>query len=1128
MRRLIPIILALAFAFSNTALGQNISIKLRNNTVEQALEMLKEQQGLSYMFQTKDVDLSRKITAEFKDSSIEDVLKAIFAGQDVLVRIDGKMVNILPKEVAQAVSTVMIDVTGVVKDNSGLTVQGAVIKVKGTNDGCITDANGQFSITIAKGNTLICSCLGYDEIEKTPVKSGRVDFTVAESMNELEESVIIGYGSVKKSDLTGAVSSVKSSELLASSNISVSTMLAGRAAGVTAIQTSAQPGGGVSLLIRGAASTGAGNDPLYIIDGFPINGSNVEPGNNNRYTDFGSHNPLNSINPNDIQSIEILKDASSTAIYGARAANGVVIITTKNGYEGRPVVNYSASYGIQQIARKTEVMNATDFMLEANAFAKEKWLYDNQIYPYGKTDPSTVISKANIPYTEAQIANAGEGTDWYDLVTQQGMINQHNISVFGGSSKLKYMASFNYYDQNGVVKNSDFTRFSGRLNLEHQLNNIFSWGVTATKSHIKSSNIPLGTEDFENSGLLNAALAYDPTVPVKDAKGNYSISPLMAAVPNPVSLLEIDDHTTTNRFLVDAWLKADILPGLSAKINLGLDEQSGMRNAYLPKTTLYGLQEGGKASKSYASELDKLFEGTLNYNVKFGDGNHVLNVLAGYSYQDFKYESLSAANTNFFTDLFLYNSLATGEGARPTVGSGQSINVLKSYFGRVNYNLLDKYLFTFTARVDGSSKFGSNNKYGFFPSGAVAWKVKNEDFLKDIEWISEMKLRVSLGQTGNSNIGNNAFEYYTSAWRQYVFGDKVSTGTGKSQLANPDLKWETTTEFNVGADLGFLDQRISVVAEYFTKEVADLLGYRTLKSFMEVSTVAANIGSTQSSGVELTLHTRNFTGEFRWDTDLTFTRYVDRWKERNPENNLNPWQKTDDPIRSLYGYLADGILQPDEEVPESMPGLLPGSFKIKDVNGYVRDGMGNLVMDANGKVQYLGRPDGKIDEADIVLYGTTDPGFSMGLNNTFSYKGFDLNIFFYGLFDRMVSNATRSKYSIPEIRRILTGQNMMYDVRNRWSSTNMDAELPSGFTSAYPQPGTYLYEKGWFIRCKNITLGYTVPDRFAGRIFSKARVYVQLENPFLITEYTGNDPETDFKAGYPNQHTFMAGIDLTF
>ena len=1110
-----------------------ITLRFDNVTVEKALEILKSTNGYSFVFKTNDVNLKATVSAEFKSATIGTVLDKIFENQAVNYQIQGKLVHISKVEpdkdpvspTAQR-QTVRI-IKGKVTDNDGSPLAGVGIVVKGTAEGVTTDINGNYAIEARETDILQFVCLGFNSVELGVSKSGSIDVSMTDLVNNLEESVVIGYGSVKKSDLTGAVASVKTSDLPVSSNTSIATMLSGRAAGVSATQTSAQPGGGVEILVRGAASTGVGNEPLYIIDGYPVSGSSVEPSADNRYSNFGSRNPLNSINPNDIASIEVLKDASSTAIYGARAANGVIIITTKKGREGRPVIAYNVSYGIQQIANKIEMLDAADFMREANAFTEEKWYFNNRIYPYGNTDPSTVKTPLILPYTEEQIANAGKGTDWYDLVTRRGMIHQHNVSVSGGSSKLKYMASFNFYDQDGVVRNSDFTRYSGRINLEHQLNKIFSYGVNATYSHIKSTNIPLGTEDFENSGLLNSALAYDPTVPVYDKDGNYAISPHMTTVPNPVSMLEIEDYTVNKRLLVNAFVQAEILKGLKLKVNLGMDDQSGLRNSYLPKTTLYGKQEGGKASKSYASTMDKLLEVTANYDLNVKD-RHKFNFLLGYSYQDFTNEGLAASNSKFFTDSFLYNSLQVGEGQRPFVSSNKSMNKLISYFGRINYNLFDRYLFTFTARVDGSSNFGANNRYGFFPSGAFAWRINQEDFLKEFRPLSDLKLRLSFGQTGNSNIGNNAFEYYTAAWQQYVFGSAINTGTGKSQLANPDLKWETTTELNVGLDFGFFDQRLSGSFEYFNKEVKDLLGYRTLKSFMEVSTVAANIGKTQSSGVEFTIHSRNFVGEFRWDTELTFTRYRDRWKERNPEDELKPWQKENDPIRARYGYLSDGILGVGEPAPESMPALLPGQYKVKDVNGYVRDEFGNLVMGEDGNVQYAGAPDGKIDEADIVLIGTTDPGFSMGLSNTFSYKGFDLSIFFYGMFDRIVNNATRGKFSIPDVRRIIDGQNMMTEVKERWTRNNTDAKFPSGFTSVYPEPSDYLWEKAWFIRCKNITLGYTFPSKWVGKVFSNARLFIDFGNPFVITPYSGNDPETDFKAGYPNQRTFMAGLDLTF
>ncbi|NDV46586.1 SusC/RagA family TonB-linked outer membrane protein [Paludibacter sp. 221] len=1122
----------LLFFMSITVSAQGISVRFPNVTVEQALEILKNQEGYSFVFKTNDVNLNAKVNGAFQGNPIEQVLDFIFKGQSVSFEINGKMVLVNKKETtSQPTAAEKTDsrrtITGRITDNKGEPLIGVNIVVKGEQTGTVSDFDGSYYITVPDKSTLQYSYLGFETQE---VKIGRSDvqnISLKESLNSLDEIIVIGYGVMKKSDLTGAVSSVKTEDLPMASNTSISHMLSGKAAGVTVVQNSAQPGGGIEMLVRGAASTGAGNEPLYIIDGFPVGGGSVEPASDNRYSNFGSRNPLNSINPNDIESIEILKDASSTAIYGARAANGVIIITTKKGREGDAVVSYNFSYGVQNIANRVEMLTATEFMKEANKFAEEKWYYDNRIYPYGNTDPSTVTERLKYPYTDSQIANAGQGTDWYDLVTRQGMIHQHNVSVSGGTSKLKYMASFNYFDQDGVVKNSDFTRYTGRINVEHQLSKIFTYGINATHSNIKSTNIPLGTEDFENSGLLNSAMAYDPTVPVKDKNGNYVLSELMTTVPNPVSMLEITDYTKTKRLLVNAYIQAEPIKGLIAKLNLGFDDQNGIRNSYLPKTTLYGQQEGGKASKSLAMTFDKLLEATLNYNFQLNDSNK-FNVLAGYSFQGFENEGFAASNSKFFTDAFLYNSLASGEVQRPTVSSNKSKSVLLSYFGRVNYNLMDKYLFTFTARVDGSDKFGVNNRYGFFPSGAVAWRIKQEDFLKDVDLLSDLKLRVGLGQTGNSNIGNSAFEYYTAAWYEYVFGNSVNIGTTKSQMANPDLKWETTTELNVGLDFGFFNQRIGGSVEFFKKEVKDLLGLRKLKSFMEVSTVAANIGKTQSTGLEISLRSTNFTGQFKWNTELNFTRYVDRWKERNPDDVLNPWQKNDDPIRAHYSYLSDGILGIDEAPPAYMPNLLPGQYKVKDVNGYVRDEFGNLIPGADGKVQYMDTPDGIIDEADIVLIGTYDPGFTIGLGNTFEYKGFDLNIFFYGMFDRIVNNETRGKYSVPEIRRILNGQNMMTEVSERWSKDNPDATLPSGFVSAYPQPSDYLWEKAWFIRCKNITLGYTLPKRTFEKVFSSARIYVDVSNPFVITPYSGNDPETDFKAGYPNQHTYSIGLNVTF
>lgn len=1125
-RRLCCCVLTALAVLMTTPLFAQITIDETKKPIRQILKAIEKKSEYRFFYNEDIKDLNKVTTLQVQNASIEKTLDALFLQSNITYQLQPKNNIVLSQKVANSGVHKTSKVTGLVTDQNGDPIQWATVVVPGTNIGTTTDLKGQFSIDAPQGAQISVSYIGMET--QTVYANDRKELSIVlqYGANSLEDVVVIGYGAVKKSDLTGAVSSVKTGDLPISSNTSIATMLAGRAAGVTAIQTSAQPGGGVEILIRGAASTGAGNEPLYIIDGFPVGGGGVEPAADNRYSNFGSHNPLNSINPNDIESIEVLKDASSSAIYGARAANGVILITTKKGHEGKVNVTYDGSYGVQQIANEIVMLNATQYMQKANSFAYESWLFNNNAYPYGTKSPSDITTPHTPIYTDPEIKKAGKGTDWYNLITRMGSIQQHNLSVSGGAKNLTYMTSFNVFSQDGVVKGSNFDRISGRVNLEQKIGKSITFGVNGTMSYIKSTNIPLGTEDFENSGLINSALAYDPTIPVKDKKGDYVISPLMATVPNPVSMLEIEDYTKTRRFLVNAYAQAEIVKGLVAKVNLGIDDQEGNRYSYLPKTTLYGKQEGGKASRSQASSFSRLIETTLNYNVTFGEA-HKLSLLAGWSAQDFTYEGLAASNSQFFTDSYLYNNLGSGEVKRPYVASNKSYERFQSFFGRVNYNLLDRYLFTVTLRADGSDRFGKNNRYGFFPSAAVAWRIAQEPFMKDISWLSDLKLRAGMGQTGNANIGNNSFEYYSSAWRQYVFGESVSTGTYKSQMGNDDLKWETTTEYNIGLDFGFFDQRLSGSFEFFNKNIDGLLGYRTLKSYMEVGTVAANIGKTQSRGMELTLRSVNFKGKFGWNTEFTFTRYVDRWKERN-SGSLNPWQKNDDPIRAYYSYVSDGILQLDETPPGHMPNLLPGQFKVKDMNGFMRDDFGNPVLNAKGSYQYTGKPDGMLDEADIVMMGTTDPGFSLGFGNTFTFNNFDLNIFFYGMFDRIVYNATRDKYSVFELRRILQGQNFIGEVLDSWSSTNTDSDIPSGFVTTYPQPGTFLREPGWFIRCKNISIGYTLPEKLFRGYISKLRFYVDIGNPFVITNYTGNDPETDFKAGYPNQRSYMMGLNISF
>ena len=586
--------------------------------------------------------------------------------------------------------------------------------------------------------------------------------------------------------------------------------------------------------------------------------------------------------------------------------------------------------------------------------------------------------------------------------------------------------------------------------------------------------------------------------------GEYLLNPNQALIPNPLSFLDITDNTAERRWLTNAFLNVHINKYASLKLSAGMDDDRAIRSLYLPKTFMYGKGQNGVASINNNSKLDYLTEATFSYNRDLTK-NHHFSGIVGYSFQQFNVIGNSSNTYDFFTDAFLYNRLSVGSGI-PEVDSWHSQSMMASYFGRIQYALKDKYLFTFTGRVDGSDKFGENHKYGFFPSGAFAWRVTQEPFMQRQKLVSDLKLRLSLGQTGNSNIGNNAYEYYAADGHNYYFNGSENTGVGLIQLANPDLKWETTTEANFGIDFGFFQNRISGSAELFYKQISDILSSMPLMSNSILSSIPANIGKTESKGLEITINTYNLTGAFKWNTNFTFTSYRDKWLERNPNYILQPFEKEKDPINSVYGFIPEGLMQPGESVP-TMPQLMPGQMKIKDVNN-----------------------DGKIDNHDMVRLGVNAPKCSMGLNNTFMYKNFDLSIFLYSSLGRLGWSHLNYKYGTGfEILSIKNGNNFLSDIKDRWSSKNMNSTMPSGFRNPYLLDGQYAHEDASFLRIKNVTLGYNLKGTvLKTNHISSCRVYVDVQNLLTITNFSGLDPEVeDNSAPYPLQRTFSVGLNLT-
>ena len=1109
--------------------AQKVTFNGEQVSLKQAFEQIESVSKYKIAYNTAQLDVNRKVTLNQKDTDVLQVLDQLLAGTGCTYKVNENYIVITSQQTGAVKK-----VHGVVKDVNGEPIIGANVVVKGNpSNGTITDLNGNFDLSVSSNTTLQVSYIGYNTQELFVGKKTDFNIVLKEDTELLDEVVVVGYGTMKKKDLTGAVASVKMDDAPVGTVSTISHALAGKAAGLQVNTISAQPGSGSTFRIRGAASVNAGNDPLIIIDGFPVSPTDDSKIQTGKYDSGSSDNILASINPNDIESIEVLKDASSTAIYGARAGNGVIIITTKKGKTGAPKVTYSGTASVQTMAAKYEMLSAKDFMIQSNRYALEEWRRSNGIGVYGGKSEAEAATPYTPYYTDAEIANPAYDTDWFKEITRTGFQTQHNLSVNGGTEMTKYLISGNFFKQNGVVKNNDMDRYTARVNVEQKVSKYVNLGVNMTLSRNTTNNVPLGAGQNENASIMVAAAQFSPILPVRDEEGEYVLNSQAAFLPNPVSLLEITDKTVKERMLGTAYVEIKPIEELTLKGNFGIDRNYQKHSVYMPKTTLYGQKTGGQANIAQYDKSDYLMELTANYSKRFGD--HNLNALVGYSFQRFTDESLSAGNSQFLIDGFLYNNLGAGAYPKPSVGSSASKSEMASFFGRINYSYKDRYLLTATMRADGASNFAKNNRWGYFPSVALGWRFTEEEFMQPLTSVlSNGKLRVSFGQTGNSNIGNRVISYYSTG-NNNEFGGTEQVGVYLSQMGNVDLKWETTTEWNVGVDLGFFKNRLNVTAEYFHKVVSDLLSERSLLGFQEVSTIAANIGETQSQGFELTINSTNFnTKNFGWNTDFTFSLYRDKWKTRDESWKPSAYSVYDSPIRYQYGYLSDGLIQPGETV-DWMPGAIPGQVKIKDINGYVYNEDGSVKVDQHGIPLKSGKPDGKLDDADKVIYGSSDPGYLLGLNNTFRWKNFDLNIYFYGQFDLLNSGSYKDLWltgasGMTGIVNMYRGYNMPVSAKDVWTSDNQSAVRPGYFQDKSTWGiGDYYLQKSWFVRCRNITLGYTIPVNQGRNILSNVRVYFDVNNPFTITPYDGLDLETDNSVwAYPNVRSFSLGVDITF
>jgi TonB-linked SusC/RagA family outer membrane protein len=1010
---------------------------------------------------------------------------------------------------SNAVQQQINTVSGTVTDPSGYPLLGVSVLVKGTTTGAMSDMDGKYSVTIPSGQNavLVFSYIGFASQEITVGGNAVVDVVLREN-TELDEVVVVGYGVQKKRDLTGSISSMKMSDEPVGTFSTISHAMAGKAAGLSVSQMSAQVGGGVKFRIRGETSVAAGNDPLIIIDGFPVT-SNPSPGSGNRYSAGTTDNMLESINPDDIESIEVLKDASATAIYGARAGHGVIIITTKRGQQGKAKVTYSGNYSVQTMKNPYEMLNGPDFMDRRNKDQYELWMKNNAqgIYAdYITLKPDHVVNPFVAPYTAEDIANA-KTTDWFDAVTRTGQQQTHNVSLTGGNESTQYLVSLNYFDQKGVIKTNDLKRVTTNVNLDHSISKYVKTGISLNISRNEYNNVPLGDNNWENAGVIPAAVQSIPYIPVRDENGEYTKNPYMGQIPNAASILEITDKTTKDRMLGTAYLSVKPINDLTIRGSLGADRKYAKRRQYVPVATMYGARVGGDATIIQDDKLDLLMDLTATYLKEIGD--HSITALAGYAYQEMQTEWVRAGNTTFPLDGFLYNNLGAGNNAKPDVGSSASTSSLSSYFARLNYSYLGKYLLTATLRADGASNFMPKERWGYFPSVSAAWRFSDEAFMAATENIlSNGKLRVGYGETGNSNVGLRIYDTYGTSG-SYVFNDSKYVGMGATMLGNPKLKWETTKEFNIGLELGFLNNRFNLTAEYYNRYITDLLDVNvTLPFYNEITFIADNVGETKGQGIELTLNTINIKNQdWFWSTDLTYAHNEDRWKTRRDDWTPAAYQSKNDYIRPIYVYKGNGLMQPGEIAPAWQPALLPGQIKIQNLSD-TEDSPNSM------------------DQYDRILLGSQDPQFTFGFNNTVRYQRFDFNIYFYGEYGRWRGASYYESWANGFVDANVI--NKSEASKQVWSHDNQNTKYPSAIPSTYAGYTTdYWYKKVNFIRCRNITLGYTVP--VAKTVLDNLRVYVDVNNPFVLTNWNGVDPETDNGTfNYPNVTSYNIGVNITF
>jgi TonB-linked SusC/RagA family outer membrane protein len=1117
-------------ASAQELLQKRISLKIENQEIRQVLSAIEKQTKVRFAYRPTLIPADKKVTFKVSNELLGIILDKLIKPLRLTYEVVGQQIILssepetepLPTSLIRRTIMLPVDrlLTGTVKDENNTGLPGVSVVLKGTQRGTTTNTDGQFQIEIPEVGfpTLVLSFVGYVSQEMVVGNQSTLQIAMTPESKALNEVVVVGYGVQRKADLTGAIATISADKIKNRAAVSYGEALVGQMAGVQVQQTNGAPGGeGLTIRVRGTGSITAGSAPLYVIDGYPMESS-----------------AFSLVNPSDIESIQVLKDASSTAIYGSRGSNGVIIVTTKKGKAGAPTVSFNTFYGVQQVARKIDMMNTAEYLQYFKDGHNQSWLDRTPLpgnAPHSITDGNDIRSK----YTNSSFyiipesfndPNNFPDINWQDQIFRNAATQRHEVSVSGGADKTRYAISGGYTDQQGIQINSDYKRYNLRTNITSSVTSKLEVGVSVSGYFSENNQL----ENGKNS-TLSSALYLPPIYPLRNADGTYGSqvrnSEIWAGdVANPVSIAEnITNYMTRNGIIASTYAQYQIMNGLMYKISVNGTLENRRLKYYRPSfVDIDGSRAPRTADASNETWLEKdwLVEQTLNYNKTLFQKNNI-NVLVGYTTQKSSSEYAQVRAQNFPNDVV--RTLSAGQ----IVGGNNTEfqNSMISYLGRVNYAYDDKYLFSASIRTDGSSRFGANNKWGTFPSVSAGWRISAEPFMQDIRAVSDLKIRASWGLVGNNRIGNYDAIARTST-SYYTLNNNLINSVNPINYPNPDLGWEKTRQWNLGLDMGLFNERIHLEADVYNSRSVDLLLNVPVPTLTGYGSQLQNIGQVENKGMEFLVRTRNTVNRFKWSTDFNISFNQNKVLALGPDerpiyagapNANNTFITTiGRPIATFYGYLYDGVFKNKAEL-DATPHLAndhPGDPRYVDLN-----------------------KDGVINASDKTFIGNNQPKYIYGFSNDFSYNNFDLNIQLTGsqgaqlfsFFNRMIG--------------IYHGdRNGLDKLNDRWRSeedpgsgvilrANRD---PKGLQK---EPSNYWVENGSFLRIRNVSLGYNFPAAVIQKAKIKGlRAYVTGQNLFTFTKYPGFDPETSSQGdglsrggdylGYPSARTIIAGLNVTF